>query len=137
MDTVSFRDYSIAEVDTKTMLAMPSSSDPAPLRGFPHRRYRRPSLRGRLVQGDLRIYRRSRDARPGQVSGLWHRRHHLGDRGRWLSEPSRSRHAPHGGFAHEKTPATPHRDITLTKRWMDSLGIDIVCLFPTPMLTLV
>jgi uncharacterized protein len=41
-----------------------------------------------------------------------------------------------GGFAHEKTPATPHRDITLTKRWMDSLGIDIVCLFPTPMLTL-
>ena len=40
------------------------------------------------------------------------------------------------GNPHEKTPATPHRDVTLTKRWMDALGIDIVCLFPTPMLTL-
>jgi predicted TIM-barrel fold metal-dependent hydrolase len=36
----------------------------------------------------------------------------------------------------EKTPATPHRDITLTKRWMDPLGVDIACLFPTPMLTI-
>ena len=36
----------------------------------------------------------------------------------------------------EKVPPTPHRDITLTKRWMDALGVDIVCLFPTPMLQL-
>jgi predicted TIM-barrel fold metal-dependent hydrolase len=36
----------------------------------------------------------------------------------------------------EKTPPTPHRDITLTKRWMDALGVDMVCLFPTPMLQL-
>ncbi len=36
----------------------------------------------------------------------------------------------------EKTPATPHRDIILTKRWMDAMGIDVICLFPTPMLTL-
>jgi predicted TIM-barrel fold metal-dependent hydrolase len=36
----------------------------------------------------------------------------------------------------EKVPATPHRDITLTKRWMDALGVDMICLFPTPMLTL-
>jgi hypothetical protein len=41
-----------------------------------------------------------------------------------------------GGFTYEKTPADVHRDITLTKRWMDALGIDQVCLFPTPMLTL-
>ena len=41
-----------------------------------------------------------------------------------------------GGFLHEKTPADVHRDVTLTKRWMDALGIDQVCLFPTPMLTL-
>jgi predicted TIM-barrel fold metal-dependent hydrolase len=40
------------------------------------------------------------------------------------------------GRKHEKTPPTPHRDITLTRRWMDSLGIDIACLFPTPMLGL-
>jgi hypothetical protein len=36
----------------------------------------------------------------------------------------------------EKVPASPHRDITLTKRWMDALGVDMICLFPTPMLTL-
>ncbi len=40
------------------------------------------------------------------------------------------------GRRKEKTPPTPHRDITLTKRWMDAMGIDIACLFPTPMLGL-
>jgi uncharacterized protein len=41
-----------------------------------------------------------------------------------------------GGYATDKTPPSPHRDVTQTKRWMDALGIDQVCLFPTPMLTL-
>jgi uncharacterized protein len=36
----------------------------------------------------------------------------------------------------EKAPPTPHRDITLTKRWMDAMGVDVACMFPTPMLTL-
>ncbi len=36
----------------------------------------------------------------------------------------------------EKTPPSPHRDITLTKRWMDAFGVDVTILFPTPMLTL-
>jgi hypothetical protein len=36
----------------------------------------------------------------------------------------------------EKAPPGVHRDITLTKRWMDAMGIDSICLFPTPMLTL-
>jgi uncharacterized protein len=36
----------------------------------------------------------------------------------------------------EKTPPAPHRDITLTKRWMDAFGVDLTILFPTPMLTL-
>jgi predicted TIM-barrel fold metal-dependent hydrolase len=40
------------------------------------------------------------------------------------------------GRRKEKTPQTPHRDITLTRRWMDAIGIDILCLFPTPMLGL-
>ena len=40
------------------------------------------------------------------------------------------------GRSKEKAPAQPHRDITLTKRWMDAIGIDVVCLFPTPMLSL-
>jgi len=40
------------------------------------------------------------------------------------------------GRARELVPETPHRDITLTRRWMDALGVDIACLFPTPMLLL-
>ncbi len=40
------------------------------------------------------------------------------------------------GRASEKAPAGVHRDIALTKRWMDAMGIDMICLFPTPMLTL-
>src|SRR3984957_111776 len=36
----------------------------------------------------------------------------------------------------EKIPPGQQRDRTLTRRWMDSMGIDCVCLFPTPMLGL-
>jgi predicted TIM-barrel fold metal-dependent hydrolase len=36
----------------------------------------------------------------------------------------------------EKTPEGAHRDLTLTRRWMDAIGTDMVCLFPTPMLYL-
>jgi uncharacterized protein len=37
---------------------------------------------------------------------------------------------------HEKTPADRHRDITTTLRWMNAMGVDYACLFPTPMLFL-
>jgi predicted TIM-barrel fold metal-dependent hydrolase len=36
----------------------------------------------------------------------------------------------------ERTEPKPHRDITLMRRWMDSMGVDIAVLFPTPMLHL-
>jgi len=36
----------------------------------------------------------------------------------------------------EKTPPTIHRDITLMRRWMDAMGVDIACMFPTPMLNI-
>jgi predicted TIM-barrel fold metal-dependent hydrolase len=36
----------------------------------------------------------------------------------------------------EKTPPTIHRDITLMRRWMDSMGVDMACMFPTPMLNI-
>jgi uncharacterized protein len=36
----------------------------------------------------------------------------------------------------EHTEPKPHRDVTLTRRWMDSMGVDIAILFPTPMLHL-
>jgi predicted TIM-barrel fold metal-dependent hydrolase len=37
---------------------------------------------------------------------------------------------------HEKTPTGVHRDLSVTRRWMDAIGIDILMLFPTPMLGL-
>jgi predicted TIM-barrel fold metal-dependent hydrolase len=40
------------------------------------------------------------------------------------------------GRKSEKTPPSPHRDITLMRRWMDAMGVDIACMFPTPMLNL-
>jgi uncharacterized protein len=40
------------------------------------------------------------------------------------------------GRDREQAPPGVHRDISLTKRWMDAMGIDLICLFPTPMLTL-
>lgn len=36
----------------------------------------------------------------------------------------------------EKTPGTQPRDVQLTQRWMDAMGVDIAMLFPTPMLNL-
>ena len=36
----------------------------------------------------------------------------------------------------EKTEGPQHRDVALTKRWMDCMGTDIAILFPTPMLQL-
>ena len=38
--------------------------------------------------------------------------------------------------ATEKAPGAPHRDIGLTRKWMDAMGTDVACVFPTPMLGL-
>jgi predicted TIM-barrel fold metal-dependent hydrolase len=37
---------------------------------------------------------------------------------------------------YEKVPPDIHRDIAMTKLWMDAMGVDYACLFPTPMLFL-
>jgi predicted TIM-barrel fold metal-dependent hydrolase len=36
----------------------------------------------------------------------------------------------------EKVDPHPHRDVSLSRRWMDAMGIDIAVMFPTPMLQL-
>ena len=36
----------------------------------------------------------------------------------------------------EKPEPGVHRDVSLTRRWMDALGVDIAVLFPSPMLQL-
>jgi predicted TIM-barrel fold metal-dependent hydrolase len=37
---------------------------------------------------------------------------------------------------HQKVTPDRHRDITMTLEWMDAMGVDYTCLFPTPMLSL-
>src|SRR5947208_3712380 len=37
---------------------------------------------------------------------------------------------------YEKPPADAHRDVYMTRAWMDAMGVDYTCLFPTPMLFL-
>jgi len=93
MDTVSFRDLSVAETDTKTMLAHAAQQGLSKaLRGFSHRRCRRASLREHVLCRDHAIHRRPGDARSGEVSGLWLGRHQLGDLGWRLSESDGPRH---------------------------------------------
>lgn len=36
----------------------------------------------------------------------------------------------------EKTPGPEHRDVQLSRRWMDAMGVDLAVMFPTPMLGL-
>ena len=36
----------------------------------------------------------------------------------------------------EKTDGAQHREIALSKRWMDAMGVDVAVMFPTPMLLL-
>jgi hypothetical protein len=38
--------------------------------------------------------------------------------------------------AAEALPGARHKDIELTLKWMDSMGVDVACMFPTPMLGL-
>jgi uncharacterized protein len=137
MDTVSFRDLSIAETDTKTLLAHATE------------------------QG---IQRRYEDFLIVDVDGHHYEVSSFAQICDYIEDPVMRDQAKYQGFGiggitsatggggyqnllgrvtrrtsgnpNEKTPPSPHRDVTLTKRWMDALGIDIVCLFPTPMLTL-
>jgi predicted TIM-barrel fold metal-dependent hydrolase len=137
MDTVNFRDLSIAETDTKTLLAHATE------------------------QG---IQRRYEDFFIADVDGHHYEVASFAQICDYIEDPVMRDQAKYQGFGiggittatggggyqnllgrvtrrtggnpNEKTPASPHRDVTLTKRWMDALGVDVVCLFPTPMLTI-
>ncbi len=68
------------------------------------------------------------------VPGHGARRHHLGATAPIRRSAGASPAIPAAGS--EKAPPAPHRDITLMRRWMDAIGVDIACMFPTPMLNL-
>jgi len=137
MDSVNFRDLSLAEVDTKTLLQHAN---------------------------EQAIQRRYEDFLIVDVDGHHLETQSYKEMCEYIEDPVMRDQAKYQGFGaggitsatagggyqnllgrvtrrtggnpSEKTPLDIHRDVTLTKRWMDALGIDQVCLFPTPMLTL-
>jgi len=134
MDTLSFRDLSVEEFDTKTLLAHAQ---------------------------EQAIQRRYEDFLIVDVDAHHYETESFAQICEYIEDPVMRAQAKYQGFGIqgltstagsyqnlggrvtrnrgrrlEKTPPTPHRDITMTKRWMDSMGVDVTCLFPTPMLFL-
>ena len=134
MDTVSLRDTKLEEFDTPTLLA--HASEQAAKRRYEDfcivdvdsHHYETDSYTQILDYVEDPVMRN--DAR------------HMGMRDGGITSSRGSyqemagRVTRYKGRAKEKTPAGVHRDITLTKRWMDAFGVDLTCMFPTPMLSL-
>ena len=131
----NFRDLAAAEFDTTTLLA--HAAEQAIERRYEdfcivdvdcHHYETEAFKRNHPVHG------RSGAAPRGQVPG-----HGAPAASRRRTAPtrrSRGRITRYPGRRIEKVPPTPHRDITLMRRWMDAMGVDIACMFPTPMLNL-
>ncbi len=136
MDTVNFRDLAVAEVDTKTLLAHADQQSV-------QRRYEdflivdvdghhfEIASWAQIIEYIEDPVMRAQAKYQGYGSGGISTAISGGGYQNLVGRVTRTTGAPK-----EPTPPTPHRDITLTKRWMDAIGIDIACLFPTPMLTL-
>src|SRR5262249_25198717 len=82
-----------------------------------------PSLRRRAVDP---AKRGARAARPGATIG------HQDTGGRITRHELRR----HDIRRHDKLGDGNHRDVAMTLEWMDAMGVDYSCLFPTPMLFL-
>ncbi len=134
MDTVSFRDLSVEEFDTRTLLAHASQQ-------AVQRRYED----FLIVDVDGHHWETMNFA---QISDyiedpvMRAQAKYQGWGGGGITSPSGSyqelggRVTRQDGRRAEKMLPGEQRDRTLTKRWMDAIGIDMVCLFPTPMLGL-
>jgi hypothetical protein len=134
MDSLNFRDLSVEEFDTKTLLAHATQQ-------AKQRRYED----FLIVDVDAHHYETDsfkricdyiedpilRDQARYQGFGAQGLTTAAGSYQNLLGRVTRNK-----GRLLEKTPATPHRDITMTKRWMDAIGVDISVMFPTPMLFL-
>ena len=134
MDTITYRDANIEEFDTPTLLA--HAAEQAAKRRYEDfnivdvdsHHYETESFQQILEYIEdpvLRHQARFQGVRDGGITS---------SRGSYQEMAGRV--TRYKGRFREKTPQSPHRDITLTKRWMDAFGVDITLLFPTPMLSL-
>jgi predicted TIM-barrel fold metal-dependent hydrolase len=134
MDTVNFRDLSVEEFDTTTMLEHATQQAIqrryedffiADIDGHHYETASFAKICDYIEDPVMRDQAKYQGFGGSGIAGANGASQELG--GRVTRYPGRRK---------EKTPPTPHRDITLTKRWMDAIGIDQVCMFPTPMLSL-
>jgi hypothetical protein len=134
MDTVNFRDLAVEEFDTRTLLAHADAQ-------AKQRRYEDffiADIDGHhfetLSYAEIIHYIEDPVMRD-QVK-------YQGYGGSGITGPSgfyqdmAGRITRKDGLIPEEYPAGQQRDIAATKRWMDAIGIDQLCLFPTPMLGL-
>ena len=131
---MSFRDLANAEFDTTTLLANAA-------RQAQERRYDD----FMIIDVDSHHYETeafSEIANYIENPVLRHQAKHQGFAGSGINSVDGSYQGLDGritrykGRRREVVPPTPHRDITLMRRWMDAMGTDYACLFPTPMLNL-
>jgi len=135
MDTVNFRDLSVEEFDTTTLLEHANQQAIqrryedffiADIDGHHYETYSYKQMCEYIEDPVMRDQAKYQGFGGGGITSANGSYQSLG--GRVTRYPGRSK---------EKTPkSTTHHDVTVTKRWMDAIGIDQICLFPTPMLSL-
>ncbi len=134
MDTVNFRDLSVEEFDTTTLLqhaqeqAIQRRYEDFFICDIDGHHYETESFKNIVEYIEDPVMRDQARYQgfggPGIASGG----------GNYQALGGRVTRYP--GRRKEKTPAGTNRDIAMTKRWMDAIGIDVLNIFPTPMLGL-
>ncbi len=134
MDTANFRDLAVEEFNTSTLLSHASAQ-------AAQRRYEDFFICD--VDGHhWEVYNFPQIAEFIEDPVLRQQAKYQGYGGGGITAPTGSYQEMAGritrqdGRRNEALAANQQRDRTLTRRWMDAMGIDAVCLFPTPMLGL-
>ena len=139
MDLISDRGrrVPIEELNTSRLLAArPQAGAPAQIRRDDDRRCRRPSLRERALRRIPAVHGKRRAAPAGRCPAAAK----SGSRGivpiptGYQDMGGRVTRYPMRGS--EKTEDGKIRDVQLGHRWMDAMGVDYSCLFPTGMLNI-
>jgi predicted TIM-barrel fold metal-dependent hydrolase len=134
MDTVSYRDLAVEEFDTTTLLAHASQQAArrryedfliVDIDGHHYETASFAQIAEFIEDPVMRDQAKYQGYGAGGITSGTGAYQELG--GRVTRYPGRRK---------EKTPPGTHRDLAITRRWMDAIGIDILMLFPTPMLGL-
>ena len=134
MDTISFRDLAVEEFDTRTLLTHASAQ-------AAQRRYEDFFIAD--IDGHhFETLSFAEIVKFIEDPVMRDQAKYQGFGGGGIASPSGGyqelvgRITRHDGRRPEKIDPGQQRDRTLTRRWMDAIGIDQLCLFPTPMLGL-